>query len=277
MRSTTEGIVTYLLVFLTVLFWPLNFLLHNSLEQTFHFFLPSILAIGGVGFMKNFLIGRSVVLGAIPLVNSSLLFVPLLISTLKRNIFNYLLIALVVGSSLFFAWKPFLGSSIFYFSLDDQQKIIRQTYLYPDIYTARLFQNKLTIYTNRFLFNFFALIDPNNYFFGFHPREIAVENQNLQKFPFLTAGFFLIGLYHAIRNKRCLLGAIVVILVNLALLKNFDKTDAILWLPLSILIIDGIIKFTKTPLRLKLLGIGIFFIFTLTEYLHLIINFLTNP
>jgi hypothetical protein len=67
---------------------------------------------------------------------------------------------------IFFGGKVFFGSSIFYFEHNDQQKIIRQGYLYPNIYLARLFQNKPTIYKDRFLFNFFSVIDPNNYFFG---------------------------------------------------------------------------------------------------------------
>jgi hypothetical protein len=177
---------------------------------------------------------------------------------------------------IFFGGKVFFGSSIFYFEHNDQQKIIRQGYLYPNIYLARLFQNKPTIYKDRFLFNFFSVIDPNNYFFGYHPRQITADNQNLQKFPFLSLSFFLIGLFHSVLKRKWFLVSLLIIFINLALLKNFDKTDGVLWLPLSGILIEGWQNFTAKMNFLKWVFLIFFLIFTLTEYLQIVISSSVN-
>lgn len=234
-----------------------------------HFFLPSVLLALSI-LLSQILPYAHVLVLPIPFINTSLLLAPLAGFSKSKSVNLIILLAAILTTV--WAFKPFLGSSIFYFSQDDQQKIIRQSYLYPDIYTARLFQNKPSIYINRFLFNFFAITDPNNYFFGFHPREIAVQNQNLQKFPFLAIIFFLVGLYFAVTHNKRLLIILLILILNLSLLRNFDKTDAVLWLPLSLLIIDGLFRAQKWPNKFKIPLLALFFIFTLTEYLHLIIG-----
>jgi len=275
MRIIPERIVAYLAVFLIIFFWPLNFLLHNNVSNTIHFFLPSVVITATLLLGAKSRLGK-IVAFFIPLINSSLLFIPLVVLFFKsRKLIIKLLLISILIVFLTSTFKPFIGSSIFYYSWDDQQKVIQQGYLYPNIWLSRTFQNKPSIYINRFLFNFFALIDPNNYFFGFHPREITVDNQNLQKFPFLAICLFLIGLYQVAQKNQRLLLSLFLIIINLSLLRNFDKTDAILWLPLFLVIKKGLVTFQNYSSKVKILFIILFLIFTLTEYLHLIINMIT--
>lgn len=276
MRINFSRTLRLIIIFLILFFWPLNFLLHNQVLDTIHFFLPGILLVVGLTLFKDFTLGRLIVLAGIPLLNTSLLFSPLASIWCGRSRWGLFLVGLIMVITLYFSWQPFLGSSIFYFSQDDQQKIIRQGYLYPSVWLSRTFQNKPSIYLDRFLSNFFAITDPNNYFFGFHPREIGVENQNLQKLPFLSLIFFLIGLYYSVMGKKWLLVSLLLVVVNLSLLKNFDKSDAILWLPIVLITIEGLKKFDRLPAKISLPFIAVFLILTLTEYLHLLINFLTN-
>ena len=84
--------------------------------------------------------------------------------------------------------------TIFSFDYQASQLILRKIYLYPNIPLARLFQNKAQIPTTKYESNLVALIDPNNYFFGFHPREVA-GGLNLVKFPFVSLPFFILGFY----------------------------------------------------------------------------------
>lgn len=272
MGKKAEQALVLILINLSVFFWPLNFLIHNNLKDTIHFFLPSLLLFCAVTLFKDKIVGRSILLSGIPVLNSSLILVPIVSLLYKNKKIGYVLFGMILTLSVFFAAKSFIGSSIFYYEHHDQQKIIRQGYLYPNIYLSRLFQNKPSIYIDRFLFNFFSLTDPNNYFFGFHPRQIPVENQNLQKFPFLSVVFFLIGLYQAVFKRKILLVTLLIIFINLALLKNFDKTDSLVWLPISILVIEGIYNFVKKINFQKRLLLLIFFIFTLAEYFQLIVS-----
>jgi hypothetical protein len=78
----------------------------------------------------------------------------------------------------------FVGQTIFVTDYEANQKVVRDTQLYDSVFVARLFHNKGRVFFDKFTFNLFALTDPSNYFFGFHPRQVAT-NQNLIKFPFL--------------------------------------------------------------------------------------------
>lgn len=74
--------------------------------------------------------------------------------------------------------------NIFHFDHQAQQQVLRNINLYPTPIFARLFQNKGTIITNKFLDSFFSLYDPNYYFFGSHPREV-INGQNHNRLPML--------------------------------------------------------------------------------------------
>ncbi len=132
--------------------------------------------------------------------------------------------------------------TIFVKDYQAEQKILRDINLYPNVLSARIFQNKGRIYLNKFVNNFFALIDPNNYFFGFHPRPIVPDNKNIFKFPFIAIIFFFYGLYAFQKYKyrsRLMVFSFLMLLI-LSILKNFDGYDIVLWIPVSLVIIHGV-------------------------------------
>lgn len=143
--------------------------------------------------------------------------------------------------------KPFFGQTIFIKDYEAGQKILQEQKLYNSVFLARLFQNKARIPLDKFTNNLFALTDPGNYFFGFAPRQITIDNQNLKKFPFLSLPFLLLGLYSIKKLKyyKLILAFTVAAIINLSLLTNFDRNDFVLWLPLSIFIIYGLNVFHK--------------------------------
>lgn len=275
MKKRAEQLTIWFVYSLLIFFWPINFVLNSSLQDTIHFFLPSLLLAAALGIFQNYSLRFIALVSLIPLINSSLLFIPAIGLFFADRKVAYFLIGFLMVFICYFSWKPFIGSSIFYYEHNDQQKIIWQGYVYPHRYLARLFQNKPSIYIERFLFNFFALTDIGNYFFGYQPRPI-VGNQNLQKFPFLALPVFIIGIYQCFIKRKKLVMSLGFVVLNLSLLKYFDKTDAILWLPLVMIMAVGLKKLMDISFYLKLGLSGIFIIFALAEYLHLFVNISTR-
>lgn len=258
------------------LIWPLSFLLHNSISEFGFYFFPTLL-IGSSLFLfvkrKFYWTAPLLVIGVF---NPALALFSVL-ATLANSLLIYKnklgWILVVLSLIVFvFGFNKFKSESVFYFDHNDQQVALRNTYLYPDVYTARIFQNKFTIYTNRLKFNFFALVDPNNYFFNFHPREISVTNQNLEKFPFLAIFLFLIGIYFYQNNSnwKFILILSSAAILNLSLLKNFDKNDFILFLPIALAIVGGLSTLSQLFKRWNLILLIIFLIFSYVQILHLI-------
>ncbi len=145
--------------------------------------------------------------------------------------------------------------------------------LYPNDFVGRFFNNKATFVWGRFKANFFALTDPNNYFFGFHPREIVRENLNLDKFPFISIIFLLYGLYrlNLLKRGRGLL-LLFVVLACLLSLANFDKVDFILYPVLAVFIIHGTRRMRTEKPKL-FVAVAIFLvIFSSPQYLRAFVN-----
>ena len=145
--------------------------------------------------------------------------------------------------------------------------------LYPNDLVGRFFNNKATFVWGRFKANFFALTDPNNYFFGFHPREIVRENLNLDKFPFISIIFLLYGLYrlNLLKRGRGLL-LLFVVLACLLSLANFDKVDFILYPVLAVFIIHGTRRMRTEKPKL-FVAVAIFLvIFSSPQYLRAFVN-----
>lgn len=142
------------------------------------------------------------------------------------------------------AYMSKLPQTIFAFDYQARQQVIRNSYAYPNVFLARLFQNKAMIPIGKFEHNLTALLDPNNYFFGFHPREIVSGNQNAVKFPFVALPIFLVGLYLAAGDKsgRKVLFSFIFLAIALSLLANFDRYDFLLFFPLIYLFFKGLAK-----------------------------------
>ncbi len=250
-------------IFLILITWPISLLLNN----TFKDFLSYIF----------------------PFINPKFAIFPLLFVVIyfkfKKPLFTgqgvkalLILISLIIFV-LFL--KPFYGQTIFISNNDAKQEIIQKANLYNSIFLARIFQNKARIPLNKLTNNFFALTDPNNYFFGFAPRQITVDNQNLKKFPFLSLPFLLIGLFYLtkLRDWKLITAFLVVALINLSLLTNFDRNDFILWPFLSLIIIHGLNIFDTKFKSTKYYGVAtsfayefIFIVFAAIEILRIFIK-----
>lgn len=235
---------------LSILLWPISLYRANTLPNFISYIIPIFIVAISFYFYRQ---GKSfflLPLLLLPLISPKLLPIPLIVSSTfyitdrKRKYFLYLLASLFLMTVFF---KPFWGQTIFKPDYQARQKVIRNTYLYPNVFLARVFQNKLRIIIDKFDFNITALIDPSNYLFGFHPREIMVDNQNLDKFPFLSLPFFLLGIYFLRKTSYWHFTLILFIssIISLSFLNNFDRNDFILFTPLSIILFEGIYRFSE--------------------------------
>ena len=161
------------------------------------------------------------------------------------------------------------------FAPDDQAILVinAKRSVYENDFLGRLFNNKATFVYNRFKANFFALTDPNNYFFGFHPREIVRENLNLDKFPFISLVFLLYAFYcfNLLKKGKLLLIAFFV-LAGLLALANFDKADFILYPILAVSMVHGIRQMTTEKPRFFVAAAFLLIIFSIPQYLRAFVN-----
>ena len=133
-------------------------------------------------------------------------------------------------------------------------------------------QNKLMIITDQVFAQLFALLDPNNYFFAFHPRELRV-NQSLIKLPFASLPLLLFALYHLPSHpfKKTIVPLTLSSVLGLSFLSNFDRHDLILYPLLISLTVFGARQFQRRFPRLYIPYLFIFFLFTIIEFIRLII------
>jgi len=255
-----------LAIMVSLIFWPLSLLLANLPGDFANYALPLLF------ILISFLLYRkgwkyfAVPLLPIPLFEPKIALFPIIFllcdiafTKKDKSMWMLLLISIII---FFISWKGFWGQTIFIPDYEARQEVIRETQTYPSIFLARLFHNKVRIVLDKFTYNLFALTDPNNYFFGFHPRQI-VENQNLIKFPFLGILFLSYGLYFISKSIAGVL--------SLSFLTIFDRNDFLLWLPLSLLFVHGIKLFSK--LKFSYLIFDLFIVFTFSELLRLFIQF----
>lgn len=161
--------------------------------------------------------------------------------------------------------------TIFHQNYQAEQRILEKINLYPTVFLARVYQNKARIYLNKASDNFLALNDLNNYFFGFHPRQV-IGNQNLKKFPFVSIVFFLAGLFFFNRlKKKLVLALFLPSIVYLSVLENFDRIDILLWLPLSLIIIGGL-EIMSGSKYWKYVAV-VFWIFTLPQLVRIFLGY----
>lgn len=198
-------------VLLGLVFWPLSLFINNTLGD----------------FLKYI----------IPIIEPKLILLPLIYFAFRKNIKLFLVFLFI----FIIIFNRFWGQTIFKTDYEAQQEVIRQTLLYPNPLSARIFHNKVRIYIDKFNNNFFALTDPNNYFFRFAPRQITVDNQNLKKFPSLAIFSMLVGFYYLnkAKYKNQIVTFLIASILSLCVLTVFDRNDFILWFPLSAIFIYG--------------------------------------
>ena len=244
-----------IIIFLSLILWPINLFLNNTLSDFFSYTLPVI-------FLSLSLVSPFFIL-LIGIVETKLILLPIIFSLINKK--WLILILSLVG--FLFQFQNFKGQTIFIPDYEAQQTILRNTYLYPNIPMARVFQNKVRVYLNKFSYNFFALTDPNNYFFGMHPGQITLTNQNLYKYSFAALPFFIYGLYHINKSKfrKFIITSFLAGVLSLSLLTNFDRNDFILWFPISLTIIHGINLSFKKNIKLGITLSIFLIIFTIFE------------
>lgn len=266
-----------LVIFLCLSFWPTSLFLVNTSENFIHYLIPTIcLSCFYLLYRKNNLF-YPIPLLAIPFFDPKLLLIPILFFTINliftRNKLN--LISLLISALILIALSPqFKSQTIFYPDHNAYQKVIQETRLYGSIFEARVFHNKARVYLDRISSNFFSLIDINNYFTGFHPREIIVDNQNLKKFPTFSMLFFIFSLLNLknLKSKKIIFTLLVASLANLSLLSVFDRTDFILHLLLTLLIIHGINLITHNQSFKAKIFILFFILVSTVEYLKIFVD-----
>lgn len=166
-----------------------------------------------------------------------------------------------------------LSETIFVPDYQARQQIIRNTYLYQNVFLARLFQNKWLIPLEKFKKNLFSLLDLNYYFFNSHPRELA-DNQNLVRLPFVLVFFVLSGLINLSSYRKGLFygGLFLISIASLSFLKNFDQFDLLLWPFFALFTYHGFYFLkNKNPFLTGLLMVSLFLV-TFLEYLRLFIS-----
>lgn len=173
----------------------------------------------------------------LPLASPVLAPIPLIMSIFKKSP-AHIFLALFLLIFLFPS-----GQTIFKFGYEAKQQIIRDIHLYPNVFLARVYQNKSNIISAKFVDNLTQILDPNNYFFQNHPREVP-DNPNTSKFPYPLIIFFLVGIFSIVYRKSYFIYLLIFSILNLSILTNPYGHDFILWPFIFYFIYRGIIKFS---------------------------------
>lgn len=228
-------------------FWPISFILANTQSWFVFAASASVLIIDWVLYLKKFEYHYFLYL-ILPIIHPTYLVFPLVAVLPNLNhqkkvplvIYAVILIAISL-----FSYKTFYAYSIFTPDPLAKDTLIKKISLIPSRNLARVFENKTTVSQEKFKANTFLFLDPNNYFFSLHPREIG-DNQNLVKYPYLAIIPFLLGLYYILENihKRWLITIFIAAIVSLGFINNPDRYDLLLYLPISMLCFYGLKKLT---------------------------------
>lgn len=280
-----------LVVLVILIFWPVSLIIHNQNSELITFLTPAILLALTYNYYSKNCWYYVLPLLLIPAIAPKLTLFPVLFllfdyfvnyhpefsSGSKKKILkgvqnDNIRVVFVIISIVLIAinWPQFKGQTVFTSDYEAQQLVIRNQQLYPTPLTARIFHNKFRIVGDKVVSNFFELTDPNNYFFGFAPRQV-IGNQNLQKFPFLTIVPFLWGLYYISqsKDKRFIILATTASLINLSLLTLYDKNDFVLYVPFVLIMINGLQAINSY--RFKNVFYVIFLCFSVIEFVRIVI------
>lgn len=241
-----KNILFWFLFTISAFCWPYQFFVKNP-HQWYQFAAVSLLVFASfVLYQKKSRLYQFTYL-AFPLINLEYIFIPALaiplivLKSLNKIFAGLYLAALILIASIGVAKG--VPATVFSHSPLEVDHLIKRVSLVPDRQIGRIFFNKLTLVSEKYKSNLFSLLDQNNYFFEFHPREIP-ENQNLAKFPPLA---LLIFLYSLIYLYECVyfywfVESFTIYIFSLAFLSNFDKFDVVLWLPISLVLYLGLKK-----------------------------------
>lgn len=264
-------------IVLISILWPISLFFSNTNSDFTRYIIPTIIVAFSLFLYDRKFKYYSLPILAIPVFEPKLAIIPLIYFLVSiffkksKQAFVYIILSLAV---VFVFWKPFFGQTIFKFDYQAGQQIIQKSNLYHSIPLARTFQNKLRIPLDKFSNNFFSILDPNNYFFGFMPRQILIDNQNLNKFPFIAIVFFLAGLFgiNSIKRKDFIIPIIIASIINLSILIAFDRQDFVLFIPILFVIIHGISILETRNKKITNLLLIFTLIFTIPEIIRTIVQ-----
>ncbi len=262
-----------IVILLTLILWPLNLYLANTQSDFISYSIPVLLLIISYFLYRKYPKYYLLPIVLIGVSEKKLILLPIIFCLLEimTKFTKQTLLFLILSISLFVIFIPaYKGQLVFNKDYEGEQLILRNIHLYPNIPIARIFQNKSHIYLNKITNNFFTIIDPNNYFFASHPAQTTTANQNLYKYPFVALIFLLYGIYwiKESNNKIFILFSFTSSLVSLIILNNFDRSDFILWLPISLIIIHGIETISQKHKKLWALLSWTLVFFTIPEALR---------
>jgi hypothetical protein len=177
--------IFWIVLILTLLFWPISFISNNQNTWLPFFIALFILGIDYLLFTKKYE-NRYFLYLLLPLVHPGYLifpFIAILLNLKKIKVVPLLLYIAMLTILAFKLWSPFYSSSIFIkdpLALDTLSKKIT---LIPNRNLARIFENKTTHYQEKYMANIFISLDLNNYFFARHPQEVGgSQNLNISLF-----------------------------------------------------------------------------------------------
>ncbi len=192
---------------------------------------------------------------------------------MKNFILILSILAFIIWPLNFFRANPQLNlepQTIFVQDYQGRQLILRNINLYPNVYLARLFQNKAVIVTNKYFNNLFNILDLNYYFFGSHPREV-VGGLNYTRLPLLTILpilWFLFITQHP--KKKTFLLSISIFILIISFFINHYVYDFILWPFFLLFIFYGLEDLIKINLNFSTIFSFCLLIETIYELAHLI-------
>lgn len=263
------------LVLITIIFWPISFIISNSHDWQIFFLAAIILAFDWFFYKRNFQFHYFFNL-ILPIIHPAFLFLPvsLLIfyfKEIKKTNALIIYLSILVFVSLF-SFKSFYAYSIFTPDPLAQDTLIKKISIIPNRNLARIYENKTTVYQEKYKTNAFLFLDLNNYFFSMHPREITGENQNLQKYPFLAIFPFLYGLFLLPKHKdrKWVVSLFLSIVFSISFINNPDKFDLLLFIPISIISYIGINEFIAHHKKISIAIVPIFLTISLVELSRII-------
>lgn len=234
-----------------LIFWPISFILANNNTWPIFFTASIVLLVDWVLYLKKFKYHYFLYL-ILPLIHPVYLFFPLIvlflnIKEMKRyfSLISYTVILVFVS---LLTYRTFYAYSIFTPDPLAWDTLNKKISLIPNRNLARVFENKTTIAQDKFKANIFTSLDLNNYFFSLHPQESG-DNQNLNKYPYLSIIPFLLGLYFILENvhKRWIVTTFITTIISIGLINNQDRFDVLIYLPVSLLCFYGLRKLANTP------------------------------
>lgn len=167
----------------------------------------------------------------------------------KKIIFWILILEIIISWPLSLIKSPpkINFESIFYPPSQDEQWAYSKKLALDTSKIKKFYYNKTTIVKQRYLSNFLALTDLNNYFFMMHPREDISGIDYRFKFPFYAIIFLVVAIKVTINQKKYYKIWLIILsqMLILSFLKQMDGFDILVYIPIVWLLYLGAKELAK--------------------------------